>query len=224
MKAYLYETHTHSCEVSKCGQMPAAEVVRFYAEAGYSGLVLTDHLSRHTFSHMEGADWDEKIDHFLTGYSAALSESAKHPGFTVLLGAEVRLDGDTDNDYLLYGVSEAFLRNAPGLLQMSFAEMADYVHAQGLLLVQAHPFREDMTIADWRLLDGVEVFNGNPSHESNNAIANAWAERHHLLKTSGSDFHGEWGKSSGGIVTHAPVADNAQWLALLQSGAYSVLQ
>lgn len=224
MKITLFETHAHTSEVSRCGQMPAAEVVRHYAESGYSGLVVTDHLSRHTFRHMESADWDAKIDHFLTGYRAALAASEQYPDFTVLLGAEVRLDCDTDNDYLLYGVDEAFLRSAPDLLQMSFEDMASLVHEQGLLLVQAHPFRECMHIADWRLLDGVEVFNGNPSHESNNPIADAWAERHGLLKTSGSDFHGLWAEKIGGIVTTSPITDNTQLLSVLQSGAYSTLQ
>lgn len=224
MKVTLFDTHVHTDEVSRCAQMPAADVVRHYADAGYDGLIVTDHLSRHTFAHMENADWNAKIDHFLTGYHLALAQSKQYTDFTVLLGAEVRLDCDADNDYLLYGVSEAFLRSAPDILQMSFESMASLVREHGLLLVQAHPFRECMQIADWRLLDGVEVFNGNPSHESNNPIADAWAERHGLLKTSGSDFHGLWAKKVGGIVTTCPIHNNEQLLSVLQSGAYSTLQ
>lgn len=223
MAIYLYDVHTHTCEVSKCGQMPAAEVVRFYAEAGYDGLVVTDHLSRRSFDHMPDATWDEKIDLFMTGYKAASEEAKKHPGFTVLLGCEIRLDIHEDNDYLVYGIDEAFLRNVPNLLQLSFAELSDLIHEHGYLIVQAHPFREDMCVSDWTKLDGVEVFNGNVSHNSNDSIANAWADLHHLIKTSGSDFHGIWGKKTGGLVTQFPVDSNEVLLSTLRQGNYSLL-
>ena len=142
------------------------------------------------------ATWDEKIDFFLTGYQAAAEEAARiAPDFTVLFGLELRLDIHDDTDFLIYGADDAFLRAHPDILQMSFDQMADCVHEAGLLLVQAHPFRKKMLVMDWNLLDGIEVFNGNPNHESNNPIADAWAERHHLLKTSGSDYHEEWAKT-----------------------------
>ena len=39
------------------------------------------------------------------------------------------------------------------------------------------------------LLDGLEVFNGNNTHDSHNALADYWADMNGLIKTSGSDFH-----------------------------------
>ena len=42
MKKYLYETHLHTKESSKCGLVPAAEMVRKYRNAGYTGIVITD--------------------------------------------------------------------------------------------------------------------------------------------------------------------------------------
>ena len=221
MRKYIYDTHVHTSEVSHCGRMPAAEVVRQYIDARYSGLIVTDHLSWRSYRTMSDAPWDEKVTHFLKGYDIAKQTAAAlDPDFTVLLGAELRLDCNDDNDYLLYGVDEAFLRSEPTLLQMDFEQMAACVRSHGLLLVQAHPFREDMQIMDWRLLDGVEVYNGNSSHNSNNCIADAWADRHHLLKTSGSDFHGMWGMRPGGIVTEAPVTSNAELLEVLRGQQY----
>jgi hypothetical protein len=41
MKEYLYDPHTHTAETSKCGHLPAAEVVDRYAGHGFSGLVVT---------------------------------------------------------------------------------------------------------------------------------------------------------------------------------------
>lgn len=222
MLPYLYETHAHTSEVSRCGHVPAAEVVRNYIELGFSGIVLTDHINHSTFRNMRDAPWDEKVTFYLTAFGIAC-ETARNldPDFHVLLGAELRLD-ESDNDYLLFGVDEAFLRAHPDLMQMTFAQMADCVHDAGLLLVQAHPFREDMTIVDWSLLDGVETFNGNPNHESNNPIADAWAERHSLLKTSGNDYHGTFGEKLGGIRTAEPIRDNAQLVRLLRNGLYEL--
>ena len=222
MLPYLYETHVHTSEVSHCGHVPAAEVVRRYVELGYSGIILTDHINHSTFRNMPDATWDEKMSFYLTAYRIACDTAASiQPDFSVLLGAELRIDG-CDNDYLLFGVHEPFLRMHPDLMQMDFASMDACVHDAGLLLVQAHPFREDMTIVDWTMLDGVEVFNGNPGHESNNPIANVWAERHGLLKTSGNDYHGSFGEKLGGIRTAEPITDNAQLLRILKSGAYEL--
>lgn len=222
MLPYLYETHVHTSEVSRCGHVPVAEVVANYIDLGYNGLVLTDHINRSTFRNLQDASWDEMVTFYLTAYHIACETAEKlDPAFHVLLGAELRIDR-YDNDFLLYGVDEAFLRAHPDLMEMDFAQMAQCVHDAGLLLVQAHPFREDMTIVDWTLLDGAEVFNGNPGHESNNPIANAWADRHGLLKTSGNDYHGSFGEKLGGIRTAEPISDNAELLRVLRSGAYEL--
>ena len=44
MEGYLFDPHTHTAETSKCGHLPAAEVVDRYVRNGFSGLVVTDHL------------------------------------------------------------------------------------------------------------------------------------------------------------------------------------
>ena len=44
MNGYLYDPHTHTAETSKCGHLPAAEVVDRYVKNGFTGLVVTDHL------------------------------------------------------------------------------------------------------------------------------------------------------------------------------------
>ena len=222
MLPYLYETHAHTSEVSHCGRMPAAEVVRHYIDAGYNGMIVTDHINYSTFRKLRKADWDEKVTFFMTGYNAAVEAAAAlDPDFRVFFGAELRIDS-ADNDYLLFGVTEAFLRAHPTLMQMEFEEMADCVHEAGILLVQAHPFRMDMTVVDWTLLDGVETENGNPSHNSNNPIADAWAQRHHLLKTAGNDYHGDFGEKQCGIRTAEPLRDIEHLLALMRAGRYEL--
>ena len=41
---YLFETHMHTCEISKCVRSTGAEMARTYYESGYSGIVVTDHF------------------------------------------------------------------------------------------------------------------------------------------------------------------------------------
>jgi hypothetical protein len=222
MLPYLYDTHVHSSDVSTCGRVPAAEVVRRYAERGFNGFVLTEHINHSTFGKMESASWDDKMTHFLTSYRIARETAASvDPDFTVLLGAELRIDG-FDNDYLLFGLTEAFLRRHPDLMQMDFSSMSDCVRDAGILLVQAHPFRRHMTVVDWAKLDGIEVCNGNPGHESNNPIAAAWARRHGLIGTSGNDFHDAFGEKLAGIRTSQRITDNAQLLRILKSVEYEL--
>lgn len=69
MKEYLYDPHTHTAETSKCGHLPAAEVVDRYAGHGFSGLVVTDHLHPEYLSRIDtDHNWDHVIDHYLAGY------------------------------------------------------------------------------------------------------------------------------------------------------------
>ena len=72
MKEYLYDPHTHTAETSKCGHLPAAEVVDRYARHGFSGLVVTDHLHPEYLSRIDtDHNWDHVIDHYLAGYRAS---------------------------------------------------------------------------------------------------------------------------------------------------------
>ncbi len=225
LSKFKYELHCHTSEVSHCGQAEASRVIENYIYAGYSGAVITDHLNNSTFRKLSDASWDSKVDYFMNGYKTALEAASLYEkDFTVLLGAELRLEGNADNDYLIFGMTEDFLRKNPDIMNIGFYEMAERVHSAGMLLIQAHPFREDMTIVDWRVLDGVEVYNGNSSHNSNNVIADMWAERHRLIKTSGSDYHGVFGMLPGGISTDSPLKSNDDLLFALKSGNYTLIR
>ena len=58
------------------------------------------------------------------------------------------------------------------------------------VLIQAHPMRNGMETVDPALLDGFEVFNMHPGHNSRVGLASAYAkENRHFLVIAGSDFH-----------------------------------
>lgn len=219
---YLYEMHAHTKEVSNCAVATAKDLVESYKGTEYKGIVLTNHLNEMTFKriHMEDASWDEKIDHFLSGYNILKKEAGDR--FNVLLGVEINFY-NTANDYLVYGVTEEFLRSNGDLMAMDLEELSKITHENGLLLVQAHPFRRDMEVADWKLLDGYEIFNGNPRHYSSNEIAEEWAKFHNKsLVLSGSDFHEIEDAGIGGVYFNKEIKTNGELLEELKAGNYRV--
>lgn len=221
------ELHCHSTTVSKCASATPETIVETYLAHGYTTVVLTDHFSRFTFNNKKHGDrrghtHAQRVDFFLDG-TEALREAAGDRLF-VIQGCELRLNTD-DNDYQIYGDSGDFLYANPDIMDIDIAELSRRTHEAGLLLIQAHPFRNEMRISDPRLLDGIEVYNGAVGHDSRNDIALRWAERcPHLIRTSGSDYHRTSnGLVSGGIVTDAPITSNTQLISVLRSGGYTIL-
>ena len=74
------------------------------------------------------------------------------------------------------------------------------------------------------LLDGVEVYNANKNHDSHDYLAELWAEKKHLIRTTGSDFHDPHDHTAAGIMTEGPIEDNETLLRVLRSGAYELIR
>ena len=232
MKKYKTELHCHTGDVSNCAEETAEYIVSRYLEAGYTSLVVTNHMSASTFhspkyqKYLEKSGksdlWQTKIDFFMTGYENMIS--AAKGRLHILLGMEFCSFISPPNDYLVYGVCEKWLRENDAIPEMKIKEMSQCVHQAGMMIFQAHPFRNDMRITDPKYLDGVEVYNGHIFHKSRNSIAQAWADFHHLKGTSGSDFHESRHGCCGGIVTEFPIETNEQLLAVLQSGSYELIR
>lgn len=219
---YLFEMHTHTKEVSTCAVAYAEDLIESYRDSDYNGFVLTNHLNASTFERagLENATWDEKIDHFMKGFQAVKNVAGER--FTVLLGFEINFY-NTSNDYLVYGVTEDFLRSHGDLMAMTPKQFSKLCHDKGLLFIQAHPFRRGMKITDWNILDGYEIYNGNPRHQSNNEIAEIWAKKHNKsIVVSGSDFHEIGDACAGGIYFKNPINNNNDLLRELRSGNYTL--
>lgn len=217
---YLYEMHSHVKEVSTCSGTYAEKFIEYYTNIGYTGIVVTDHMNESTFDRgdLKNASWDNKVTHFLKGYQA--TKKAAEGKLNVLLGMEIRFYGNP-NDYLVYGVTEEFLRSNGDLMAMSAKAFSKLAHKNGLLFLQAHPFRRGMKVENWDILDGYEVFNGNARHNSNNDIAELWAKKQgKTIVTSGSDFHEEEDISNGGIYFSSPIQTNEDLVRELKSGNY----
>lgn len=216
---YKTELHLHTDLVSPCADLPYTEAAERYLEAGYTTIVVTDHYSR-PIVEREGRSWEESMDHFLSGYRAM--KEYLDGRANVLLGCELRFDGSR-NDYLIFGVTEEFLRQNPTLNRMSVPEFSAFARENSLLFVQAHPFRNSMTVVKPHFLDGIEVFNGHKGHDSRNFIAHAYAKHCGLIPTSGTDFHHPDSVISGGILTDAPITSVEQLVAVLKSRDYTLI-
>lgn len=213
---YKFDMHVHTAETSQCGNIEAVEVVRLYKNAGYTGIVITDHYYKDYFGMFPELSWGQKIDHFLSGYHKA-REEGDNVGLTVLLGMEIRFT-ENENDYLIYGLDEVFLKENPELYKLSLKDFKALMERENMLVFQAHPFRPRMVRANPALLDGVEVYNGNARHDSKNDLTYSFAQQNNLMMVSGSDFHEYEDLARGGIIIPENVSSQKQLIEVLKKG------
>lgn len=223
---YKYELHAHTHECDRGAALGARELVRLYKDAGYDGMVITDHyidLFYNRWFPEEVADLTHKqqVARWLRGYYTAREEGEKI-GFTVLPGAEVRFDG-YPNDYLLYGLHEDFFDTVPRLNELKNVTELLALLPEQVCVVQAHPFRDGMAVANPRGLFGLEVFNGG-TEKFRNQLAGQFAEHYGLAKTSGSDIHNRNRLAKGGIITTRRIQTPEDLAAVLRSGEYSLIE
>ena len=189
---YYYELHMHTSDTSRCGRSPAADMVAAYKQKGFTGVVVTDHLMN-VQSHAEPeTDWNRRVEKQLAGYYAAL-EAGEKLGLTVYCGWELTYQ-DNAEDYLTLGLSQQFLYDHPWLERYDIEKYRDAVHAAGGILVRAHPYRRAWYIKKpyverEGIADAIEVFNGGNSSQEENDMALAYAQKHNMPMTGGSDAH-----------------------------------
>ena len=223
MKEYLFEMHAHNAEVSRCAKAFAQELAERYIALGYDGIVSTNHLNSHTFSSPEfkNASWEAKAEKFMSGFRAV--EKAVNGRLTVLLGVEVSLYSEP-NDYLVYGVTEEFLKNNGDIMSLTKEELSALVHKNGMLIVQAHPFRPYIHRANPKFIDGCEIFNGKDKDKDFNQKAQAWAKKENFkIVTAGADYHRESQRgNASGIITEEKINNNDDLVRILKSGKYEI--
>ena len=216
---YKTELHCHSASISRCAHASDAVIIDEYLAAGYTTIVLTNHLSTGTFELFSGG-WAEKIRYYIDGYQKLVN--AAKGKLNILLGTEINLN-NSSNDYLVYGITEQFLLDNPNILSLNIHSLSALCRKEGLPIYQAHPFRVWMTAVNPSLIDGIEVDNGNIRQNSSNPIAQQWADRFNLNKITGSDYHDPKDLIGCGIETDFPITTNEKLLEVLKSGKYNLL-
>ncbi|MBE5779704.1 MAG: histidinol-phosphatase [Clostridiales bacterium] len=216
---FLYDTHVHTCQGSKCGTSTGAEHARFYKEIGFQGIIITDHFFNGNTAVPRDLPWKERVELFCSGYEDALSEGQKI-GLDVFFGWEQNFNHD---EYLIYGLDKNWLLNHPEVESWTRAEQLQVVSKHGGCVVQAHPFRNRAYISQIILgpqfCHGVEVINmGNFAY--NDAAAYRFAQEYGLTMTAGSDNHfscaDNWKDTIGGIVLDKPLASVMEYARIIR--------
>lgn len=215
------ELHCHSLDISECARVSVDDIIEKYAEAGYNTLVLANHLNKTTMQYHKTEAWSEFIEKYWSAYEK-LKEKAEGR-INILPGAELRFN-ENINDYLLFGITKEFLLKYENMLELNPEKFHSIAKENSILFIQAHPFRNGMTVIKPSCLDGVEVYNGHMGHDSRNEIANAWAEKYNLLKTSGTDFHYKDVPVNAGIVTEFEITSLDMLVETLRCGKYQLIK
>lgn len=219
--SYKLELHAHSKSISACSSTPEEMVAQLYIDAGYDGIVLSNHYSNYTMNHfLKSEAWEEKVNTYISAANK-VREAAKGK-LDVILGCEINI-ADSSNDYLLFGFDEDILYRED-LLKMNINSLSEFCRSEGILLFQAHPFRNNMRVVNPKLLDGIEVYNGHKGHDSRNTLADAWADRFGLLKSSGSDFHDPSSQIDGGILIDSRITSQKELKDVILSGEYELVK
>lgn len=177
------ELHAHTTPASICSEIPPRQMVETYKNLGYDALVLTNHFLR-----MESMSKAEYMDFYMDDYDRT-REIGERLGLKVYLGAEIRFTQNS-NDYLIFGVNRSMLEEIYDLLPYGVAHFRQHYKMPDSVFVQAHPMRKASQPVEPELLDGVEVFNMHPGHNSRIGLAALYAQENKIeIITAGSDFH-----------------------------------
>lgn len=220
---YRYETHCHANLCSKCAHSTPAEMVRAYKDAGFAGLVLTDHFIHGYTSVDPSLPWEARMQRYYDAFLEA-KKQADALDFDVIFGIEHAHGGG--QEVLVYGIGLDFLVDHPEIETASLEEFAALVHSAGGILIQAHPYRYGGWEVPLRpdLTDGIEIFNaGNDSLK--NRMALQAAQQLNCIVTAGADSHAAWEERVGtaGIALPYRISDGRSLVQALQSGHHKLI-
>lgn len=216
--SFLYETHLHTCEASKCGVAHGEDYISFMMNRGYSGMIVTDHFFNGNTCVPEDLPWEDRIDIYASGYEQAL-KAAEGKDFTVMFGVEFNFLKD---EYLLYGIDKEWLKKNECIMEMTRHELYDTIRSVGGLMIQAHPFRERDYLSDIKLApsacDGVEVYNA-ANKPNMNALGYEYTVELGLPMSAGSDIHALHNNDMGGMLFDRKIGSVKDFVDLMRTGA-----
>lgn len=212
------ETHLHTPPVSTCAKLPTDVMLRAYKEAGYETVFVTNHFAEYHFP--AGLTFPEYVDYYFNGYEEAKA-IGDEIGLTVLFAVELTLRG---NHYLLYNTDKAFFLAIPDIFTMQISEFYAYAKANGVTVIQAHPFRDGKCYPTPDAADAIEAINANPRHENFDEKCIALAKEHNLPMTAGSDAHQTPDIALAAMLSAEPIRSIKEYLDLLFEGKLQMMK
>lgn len=216
--SYKCDMHVHTSPASPCGKVDVETTVKYYADLGFSSIVLTNHFNLdHAFKDFSSKD--EAVSFYLDDFHRAC-DFGKGYGISVILGLEARFP-ENRNDYLVYGIDEDDVYRAYDFLDESYESFYKGFKNERNVIVQAHPFRDKMIVQSPDILDGIEVFNLHPNHNGRIGLAAKFAkENPHFIITGGTDFHHESHQGMCALCSKKKLNDSFELAALIKSHDY----
>ena len=183
--AYKTEIHAHTKPVSACSFITPEMLVDSYVSVGAHGVTVTNHLNPKWI----GGDLSCLAEKYTADYYAA-KEAAEGKDLDIIFGVEIRFP-ENDNDYLIYGIAPEDTEEIISLIGEGIEGFYKKFKNKKNLILQAHPFRNGMMRAPLDSIDGIEVFNMHPHHNSRVGLAARYARDNDLIISGGSDYHDE---------------------------------
>ena len=215
--SFVYETHSHTSQASKCGRLPGRDYIEYMMNEGYAGMIITDHFFNGNSAVPRTLPWKDRVEMYVSGYEDA-KKASEGKDFNVMFGIEYNFDGD---EYLIYGVDKNWLLENDDILIKSRSEVYSLVHSVGGIMVQAHPFRERYYINTINLTpsitDGVEIYNA-ANDDNMNALAYKYAKELGVPVSAGSDIHFPYDGAKGGVMFEEKIIDVQDYARKLMAG------
>lgn len=187
-KNYKFKTelHAHTKPVSACSEIIPERLIELYKQKQVDAVCITNHFYSGYF---KNGTKEEKIKEYVAEFEHTRKLGEKN-GINVILGIEIRFT-ENINDYLVYGIGERELEYAYEFLDKGIDEFYKAFKNDNNVILQAHPFRDGMELANINSIDGIEVFNMHPHQNSRVSFAAAYAAANNFLVSGGTDFHHE---------------------------------
>ena len=213
---FLYETHMHTCQGSACGRATGKEQARAYKDAGFTGIIITDHFFGGNTAVERRLPWEKRIDLFWRGYEDA-REEGERIGLDVFFGLEQNIHFD---EYLIYGLTKEYMKARPEMEHWDRRQWMAEVHKAGGCVVQAHPFRMrhymDRIRLGLQFCDGIEVANAG-NEQMDDARAWRYGREKGLVMTAGSDNHCGTGWPLYGVVLEKRLTSITDYVKIIMN-------
>lgn len=225
---YKTELHAHCNPGSACSDVTPERLVELYKQKGCDAVAITNHIHmRHVGRYCEASyfyecaqDKRQMTKMYLEGYRRAY-EAGKAVGLNVLLGMEICFFDENGNDYLVFGIDEDFIEKSIYYMDKTLADFYSAMKNDKNVIIQAHPFRNDLLPMPKEYIDGIETFNLQLSNDSKVGFACRHAFENNIsITTCGSDFHHEEDCAAAIMRAKTLPKDSFELAEIIKSGDY----
>ncbi len=223
--SYKYQTHIHTHPCSACGKMSIEELVEALHKGGYQGCVITNHFLHGNCGIDRSLCWEDFVKEYEKDWLLGKACAEKY-GMDIIFGLEEGVGGG--REILLCGITPEMLYSHPELREPSVELWHKVLNSYGVLIIQAHPYRERSYISSPGLLpcefiDGIEVCNRGNMPEDDEHARLAADEHKDWVLLSGSDSHTTDTACIMGIESYTRIRDGSGLVSLLKSGKYRLI-